>query len=86
MMANTVSRYLYDLTVNSQYLGITVWTVYCPLLAGGEANVLFKVKWLTAATLMYCIEFHTYGSAYTHQVSFQPPGVLEDNDHKYASK
>ena len=32
MMVNTVSRYLYGLTVNSQYLGITVWTVYCPLL------------------------------------------------------
>ena len=36
MMANTVSRYLYGLTVNSQYLGITVWTVYCPLLGGRE--------------------------------------------------
>ena len=32
MMANTVSWYLYRLTVNNQYLGITVWTVYCPLL------------------------------------------------------
>ena len=35
MIANTVSRYLYRLTVNNQYLGITVWTVYCPLLAQG---------------------------------------------------
>ena len=32
MKANTVSQYLYGLTVNSQYLGITVWTEYCPLL------------------------------------------------------
>ena len=34
MMANTctVSQYLYGLTFSSQYLGITVWTVYCPLL------------------------------------------------------
>ena len=32
MMADMVSRYLYCLTVNNQYLGITVWTVYCPLL------------------------------------------------------
>ena len=34
---------------------------------------------------MCCIEFHTHGSAYMHQVSFQPPGVLEDNDHMQAN-
>ena len=39
MMANTVSRYSYGLMVNSQYLGITVWTVYCPLLIGGWADI-----------------------------------------------
>ena len=32
-------------------------------------------------TLMCCIELHTHGSAYMHQVSFQPPRVLEDNDY-----
>ena len=30
---------------------------------------------------MCCIEFHTLSAYYMHQVSFQPPGVLEDNDH-----
>ena len=50
--------------------------------AGGKANVLFKVKQLTAATtLMCCIELHTHGNAYMYHVSFQPPGVLGDNDH-----
>ena len=38
MMADTVSRYLYRLTVNNQYLGITVWMVYCPLLGSTIVN------------------------------------------------
>ena len=50
MMVNTVSRYLYGLTVNSQYLGITVWTVYCPLL------VLVPCYRLVRCTYTYIFE------------------------------
>ena len=42
MMANTVSWYLYRLTVNNQYLGITVWTVYCPLLVRFTITLMFE--------------------------------------------
>ena len=47
-MANTVSRYLQGLTVNSQYLGITVWMVYCPLLC-----IVIKYKFLTLPLHMH---------------------------------
>ena len=41
MMENTVSWYL---MVNTQYLGIMVWTVYCPLLLIPRHPDLFNCK------------------------------------------
>ena len=52
MMANTVSRYLYGLTVSSQYLGIMVWTVYCPLLVTPSPHAVFYPSSLSNIHLM----------------------------------
>ena len=61
MMAGTVSRYLYRLTVNNQYLGITVWTVYCPLLIDRKVKVISSVcvhvlwEWLIKIITAICL-------------------------------
>ena len=61
MMAGTVSRYLYRLTVNNQYLGITVWTVYCPLLIDRKVKVISSVcvhvlwEWLVKIITAICL-------------------------------